>query len=137
LCAKASSAACASSILAGAVQYDRVVDGERARELLAEERKHIEKALAGLRPSDVGELSHQDEPADQASQLYSEELDEGLSDDLREALAAVARAEARLEQGTYGLSIESGEPIPDERLEAFPTAERTVEEQERYDRRRG
>lgn len=117
--------------------YDRVVDPERARELLAEERKRLERALVGLKPGDVGELSHQDEPADQASELYAEELDQGLSDDLREALAAVERAEARLELGTYGLSIESGEPIPDERLEASPTAERTVEEQKRYDRRRG
>ena len=39
------------------------------------------------------------------------------------------RAEARLAAGTYGLSIESGKPIPDERLEAVPTAERTVEEE--------
>ncbi len=31
-------------------------------------------------------------------------------------------------------SVESGEPIPDARLEANPTAERTVEEQERYER---
>jgi len=36
--------------------------------------------------------------------------------------------------GTYGLSVESGEPIPDARLEARPTAERTVEEEERYRR---
>ena len=46
------------------------------------------------------------------------------------------RAEARLAEGTYGLSIESGDPIPDERLEAFPTAERTAEEQERFERLR-
>lgn len=68
-----------------------------------------------------------------ASELYADELDEGLSDDLREALRAVERAEARIEQGTYGLSVESGRPIPDDRLEAFPTAERTVEEQEGYE----
>jgi DnaK suppressor protein len=111
------------------------VEPERARELLSEERRRIEAALAGLRPADVGELADQDEPADQASDLYADELDEGISDDLRDALAAIERAEARLEQGTYGLSIESGQPIPDERLEAVPTAERTVEEQERYDRR--
>jgi RNA polymerase-binding transcription factor len=42
---------------------------------------------------------------------------------------AVERAEARLAAGTYGL--ESGKPIPDERLEAVPTAERTVEEEAR------
>ena len=112
------------------------MDPERAKQLLAEERTRIESALGGLRRADAGELADQDEPADQASELYANELDEGLSDELREALAAIERAEARLEQGTYGLSIESGQPIPDERLEALPTAERTVEEQERYDRHR-
>jgi DnaK suppressor protein len=46
-------------------------------------------------------------------------------------LAAIERAEARLAAGTYGLSIESGRPIADERLEAIPTAERTTEEEAR------
>ena len=111
-----------------------LVDPERTRHLLAEERQRLEAAITSLQPADAGELANQDEPADQASELYADELDEGLRDDLEEALAAVERAERRLEQGTYGLSIESGEPIPDERLEAFQTAERTVEEQERYER---
>jgi DnaK suppressor protein len=118
-------------------RYDPIVDPERARELLAQERRRIEAALGQLGPDDVGELADQDEPADRGSELYADELDEGIGGDLREKLAAVERAEARLEQGTYGLSIESGEPIADERLEVFPTAERTVEEQERYDGRRG
>jgi DnaK suppressor protein len=112
--------------------YDRVVDRDRAKHLLADERRRIESALARLQRADVGELAGQDEPADRASELYADELDEGISEGLREALAALERAEARLEQGTYGLSVESGEPIPDERLEAFPTAERTIEEQRRY-----
>jgi DnaK suppressor protein len=111
------------------------MEPERARMLLAAERARVERALEGLRRQDVGELADQDEPADRASDLYEDELDEGLADRLREALAAVERAEARLAAGTYGLSIESGQPIPDERLEAVPTAERTAEEQARYDRR--
>ena len=49
-------------------------------------------------------------------------------------LAALERAEARLAAGTYGLSVESGERIPDARLELLPTAERTVEEEARRDR---
>lgn len=110
---------------------------DRARNLLVKERQRIERALAGLRHEDVGELADQDEAADQASDLYENELDEGLADQFREALTAVERAERRLADGTYGLSIESGRPIPDERLEAIPTAERTAEEQERYDRGRG
>jgi len=107
------------------------VDPERARELLARERKRIERALAGRGHADTGELSDQDAPADQASDLYQDELDQGLADDLRAELAAVERAEARLAAGTYGLSVESGEPIPDERLEALPIAERTLEEERR------
>ena len=71
---------------------------------------------------------------DQGTELYNDELAEGLRDDLATELAAVERAEQRLAAGTYGLSIESGEPIPDERLEAHPTAERTVEEQARLER---
>jgi DnaK suppressor protein len=107
------------------------VDPERARQLLSDERERIETALGRLRHEDSGDLSEREEPADAASDLYQDELDEGLSDDLREQLAAVERAEARLAAGSYGLSVESGDPIPDERLEAIPTAERTAEEEAR------
>jgi RNA polymerase-binding transcription factor len=104
------------------------MDSARARELLAAERKRIERALARLRHEDSGEPSQSD-PAGLASDTYQDELDEGLAEQLHDELAAVERAEARLVEGTYGLSVVSGKPIPDERLEAFPTAERTVEEE--------
>jgi DnaK suppressor protein len=107
------------------------MDPDRARELLSAERERIERALARHRHEDTGRLADDEEPGDVGSDLYQDELDEGLSDDLRQQLAAVERAEARLAAGTYGLSIESGTPIPDERLEAFPTAERTTEEEAR------
>ena len=111
------------------------MDPERARELLARERRRIVQDLGGLVPQESDEPTTTDEHmADQASDLYDNELDEGLSDDLRVELAAVERAEQRLAAGTYGLSTESGEPIPDERLEAVPTAERTAEEQARFER---
>ena len=81
------------------------------------------------------ELAHVDQhPADVATEVFDEELERGLAEELRERLAAIERAERRLEEGTYGLSVESGQPIPDARLEAIPWAERTVEEQARYDR---
>lgn len=112
------------------------MDDERARALLARERKRIVEGIRGLRPQPSDEPTTTDQHmADQASDLYEQELDEGLSDDLRAELAAVERAEQRLADGTYGLSIESGEPIPDDRLEAMPTAERTAAEQERLERR--
>jgi DnaK suppressor protein len=107
------------------------MDPERARELLARERGRIERALATRGHDDTGEPADEMDPANLASELYEDELDEGLADDLRAELAAVERAEARLAAGTYGRSIESGQPIPDERLEILPAAERTAEEEAR------
>jgi len=105
------------------------MDADRAHELLAAERARIERALARLRREEDGEPADEFDAANLASDLYQDELDEGLADDLREQLAAVERAEQRLAAGTYGLSIQSGQPIPDERLEAIPTAELTAEEE--------
>jgi DnaK suppressor protein len=105
------------------------MDEERARELLAGERQRIERALGRLRHQDDSEPADEYDPANLASDLYQDEFDEGLAEDLRGQLAAVERAEKRLAAGTYGLSIESGQPIPDERLEAVPTAELTVDEE--------
>jgi RNA polymerase-binding transcription factor len=89
----------------------------------------------GLGSAGTGELSDQDDSAEVGSELYQDELDAGLEERLRDELAAVERAEQRLAAGTYGLSTESGEPIPDERLEALPTAELTVEEERALERR--
>jgi DnaK suppressor protein len=105
---------------------------ERAQELLAAERERVEQEMAALKRDGPEEGDERREPGDNDSEgLYQDEFDAGRAQDLRDRLAAVERAEARLADGTYGLSIRSGEPIPDERLEANPTAELTVEEQSR------
>jgi DnaK suppressor protein len=105
------------------------MDAARARELLTAERERIEHALGRLGHQDDSEPADEYDPANLASDLYQDEFDEGLAEDLRDQLAAVERAEQRLERGTYGVSIESGRPIPDERLEAVPTAELTADEE--------
>jgi DnaK suppressor protein len=111
------------------------MDPERARELLVAARIRIEEALSVHEAAGPLEASDRVEPGDLDSEdLYQDEFDADRSEDLRVELAAVERAEARLAAGTYGLSVESGEPIPDARLEAVPTAERTMEEQRRYRR---
>ncbi len=105
------------------------MDSDRAHQLLAAERERIEREIAELGSEAAGES---DESEDRGSEdLYQQEFDAGRAADLQDQLAAVERAEARLADGTYGLSVESGEPIPDGRLEALPTAERTVAEEER------
>jgi RNA polymerase-binding transcription factor len=113
------------------------VDERRARELVARERARIEQALADLGGEihAEGSLQRQQpgDSGDAGSALLTESLDVALMADLREQLAAVGRAEERLALGQYGRSIESGESIPDERLEAESLAERTVEEQRAYE----
>jgi DnaK suppressor protein len=107
------------------------MDADRARELLSVERARIERSLGRTVHQDDGEAADEFDPGNLASDLYQDEFDEGRQDDLREQLAAVERAEARLAAGTYGISIESGEVIPDDRLEAVPTAELTAAEERR------
>jgi len=115
------------------------VDPARARQLLAAERERIERDIAGLVHPDEGAAAEADEfdAGDLGRELLQDELDEGRREDLQEQLAAVERAEQRLAAGTYGLSVQSGEPIPDERLEAVPTAELTVAEADEEARRLG
>ena len=114
-----------------------IVNELHSRELVARERGRLESALAGLSGEirDEGSLGRQQtgEYEDAASALDAESVSVALAADLREQLAAVGRAEERIAQGTYGRSIESGLPIPDERLEAEPLAERTIEEQRDYE----
>jgi DnaK suppressor protein len=111
------------------------MEPDHARELLARERARIEKGLAALRRDGPLEGDEHWEPGEVDSEdLYQDELDAGRKEQLQTELAALERAEARLAAGTYGLSVDSGEPIPDARLEALPTAERTVQEEERLGR---
>lgn len=110
------------------------MDEEHARELLARERARIERRLAQLEGEHL-ESDENVEPGDIDNEdLYQDEFNATRAEDVRAELAAVERAEERLANGTYGLSVVSGDPIPDGRLETVPTAERTVEEQERYER---
>ena len=109
---------------------------QRARELLNRERERIEAELRALRADrgGDGELADVDQHnADVGSDLFDNERDQSLIERLERDLEAIARAERRVEDGTYGISVDSGEPIPDGRLEAIPWAERTAEEQARFE----
>jgi DnaK suppressor protein len=112
------------------------LDAARARKLLRAEQQRIQQELEQLRAQTGGdsELSTIDQhPADAGSELFEEERVQSMIDRLEQELEGVERAMKRVDDGTYGMSIESGEPIPDSRLEAVPHAERTVEEQARFE----
>jgi DnaK suppressor protein len=107
------------------------VDPDRARALLAEERKRVESLLAQTstdEESDIEASKETGDIADPAERLTAEEGDDAVAEGLRNRLEAIERAEGRLRAGTYGYSVLTGLPIPDERLEADPAAELTVDE---------
>ena len=102
------------------------MDQAHARALLAGERARLERLLAtgsgGPDPLDLGD------EVDDADRRDAEQTATAVDQLLRARWGALERAEARLAAGTYGRSVRSGRPIPDERLEADPLAELTVEE---------
>ena len=107
------------------------MDEDRARELLRTARAEVQRSLdytEGSGREDRAAENDTGDIADPAQSLTAEGMDDAIAASLRERLDAIDRAEQRLGNGTYGRSVRSGLPIPDERLEADPAAELTVEE---------
>ena len=107
------------------------MDDERARALLTAERIRVEGLLAGTSRAgldDRDEANAGGDMADPAQRLTAEQGDDAVQEGLQARLRAIEAAELRLAAGNYGRSIRSGLPIPDDRLEADPAAELTIEE---------
>jgi RNA polymerase-binding transcription factor len=107
------------------------MDQSQARARLSAERAEVEGLLRDAEAAGQQDRASEDDTgdiADPAQPLTAEGIDDAVADSLRDRLAALDRALQRLDDGTYGRSVRSGLPIPDERLEADPAAELTVEE---------
>ena len=98
----------------------------QARALLAGERARLQRLLQ----AETGEPqpADQGDEVDDADRRDAEQTGTAVDQLLQARWAALQRAEARLAAGSYGRSVHSGQPIPDERLEADPLAELTVQE---------
>jgi RNA polymerase-binding transcription factor len=112
---------------------DDRMDTDRARTLLIAERDEVRGLLkdaetAGREDREAELDSESGDIADAAQPLTAEGQDDAIAESLRTRLDAIERALHRLDDGTYGRSVRSGQPIPDERLEADPAAELTIEE---------
>jgi DnaK suppressor protein len=95
------------------------MDVRRARSLLEAERIRVASLLADttLDGQDDRAASRQSgDHADPVERLTAEEGDDAVAAGLQVRLAAIVRAERRIEEGTYGYSIRSGVPIADARL---------------------
>jgi DnaK suppressor protein len=98
----------------------------RIREGVADDERDLGEA-EGDTQLDSGDLSQD---------MFTREMDASIGEQVGRRLGEVDRALRKIEEGTYGLSDDSGEPIPRGRLEAMPEAIRTVEEQQRFEQER-
>ncbi len=107
------------------------MDEDQARARLRPERAEVAGLLTGAESAGQQDRAAEDETgdiADPAQPLTAQGMDDAIAASLRDRLAALDRALQRLDEGTYGRSILSGQAIPDERLDADPAAELTVQE---------
>ena len=112
------------------------MDETHARELLLSEQARLDSIRADI--LDDGTIDDDDaqeieedaagqHPADTASSVDAASRDIGLLEQVEGELRDVEEALERLDRGTYGQCEVCGRPIPDERLEANPTARFDVE----------
>ena len=108
------------------------MDLNHAAELIESEHERVKQLLASSAMARADDLEAAADAKtsifDSANPLAQELLDDAVAEQLRARLAALDRASERLRAGTYGVSLRSGVPIPDERLEADPAAEVLVDE---------
>jgi RNA polymerase-binding protein DksA len=107
-----------------------VIDTEKFRDALLEERKRVEAAIQNLHDENPGtlaedageETAYDNHLADTATETYDRELDYTLEENSEQILAEIDAALKRIEEGTYGICTNRGEEISEERLEALPWA---------------
>ena len=103
---------------------DLTVMRKRLEEKQAEIQRHI-ATLMGSSPPPEDAIQASDgvvEPEEEAVDLQQTDVDQAILDNERALLAEVQQALARIENGTYGICTNCGQPIPERRLEAIPWA---------------
>jgi DnaK suppressor protein len=92
--------------------------------------------LADERQRAENEGDTQPDSGDMSQEMFTREMDATIGEQVQRRLKDVDRALQKIDEGTYGICDDTGEPIPKGRLEAVPEAIRTVEAQQRYERER-
>ena len=119
-----------------------VVDTERFRTLLLEERQRVVDAIDNIHTENPGSLGDEtDEPTyqdnhlgDIATATFDREMASTLEDNSTHVLNEIDAALARVEEGTFGMCKACGNPIDPERLEALPWATLCIEDKRKQER---
>ena len=104
-----------------------VIDEEKVRKRLETKHSELRREITALLDEEVSlGLSSPgvEDTGDTAQDIQAVQQDNSVLLNERHLLAAVEEALRRLRDGTYGLCIDCGQPIPEKRLEAIPWAVR-------------
>jgi DnaK suppressor protein len=109
---------------------------EKQRERLEELRAELTGVVRGLEEDQRSQAEDEEDftehdSGDMSQSLFDREMDATLEQTIENRLQYVERALQKIEEGTYGVCDDTGEPIPRGRLEAMPEAIYTVEAQQR------
>ncbi len=117
------------------------IDVDHFRVELEDERERILAALASVNHTEslteeTGDLATGpgDHIADNATDTYMRELDEGLEENAERLLAEIEAALGRIAEGTYGTCAACGRPIDAARLEAVPYAMLCIDDKRAQER---
>ena len=99
----------------------------------------IKKARLLKEIQEHSEIAHHeaDEPGDlvdMATELLEKELNLSLTEQEKDILKEIDEALEKINNKTYGICVDTGEPIAKTRLKALPEAKRTLQAQEKYDK---
>jgi RNA polymerase-binding protein DksA len=113
---------------------------DEVRSELAEEVRRLRSEL-DLAEHDIDDMLRDagdgagDDPADAGSKTFEREHEMSLANNTRDMLAQAERALARIENGTYGICENCGNPIGKARLQVFPRATLCMTCKQREERR--
>jgi RNA polymerase-binding transcription factor DksA len=106
----------------------RIMLLEERAALLGQATRLEDEANSLIEEQEMGDVQFDDEGGEGDTMVVERERDLALSAQARQTIADIESALDRLTTGRYGYSLESGRPIPRERLEAIPWATMLVEE---------
>ena len=117
------------------------LDTEHFKQRLLDERRRAQEALDYIHEENRSQLEDEREeiqsdnhPGDMATSTFDRELDATLEGNEERLLQAIDAALQRIEDGTYGICQNCGQPIGEERLEALPWTTRCIDCKRREER---
>jgi len=109
---------------------------DSVKKLLLERKSALEQELTRLSQEKFSDDQVQD-PGDQALSSTMESLKVSLQDTERGEYNRLIQALEKIEDGTYGICMDCGQPISERRLHSYPNAARCISCQEAFEENGG